>query len=73
MACGFRKWGEIHFPVAGSQSVINFAHSSHKGRGRSVPPKPLFHESVRMLLEKPGPGLYKPQANYEPGTEIYVT
>lgn len=46
--------------------------SFHLGRGRYVPPDPLFHESVRTRMQDPNLK-YKPKARYTPGTESYVT
>ncbi|KAI9455901.1 hypothetical protein BJY52DRAFT_1121569 [Lactarius psammicola] len=46
--------------------------SFHLGRGRYVPPKPLFHESVKTRMQDPKLK-YKPKARYTPGTETYVT
>ncbi|KAH9070710.1 hypothetical protein EDB83DRAFT_359405 [Lactarius deliciosus] len=44
----------------------------HLGRGRDVPPKPLFHESVKTRMKNPIFN-YKPRAVYVQGTESYVT
>ncbi|KAH8993945.1 hypothetical protein EDB92DRAFT_1795941 [Lactarius akahatsu] len=44
----------------------------HLGRGRYVPPKPLFHESVKTRMQDPKLK-YKPRAVYTQGTESYVT
>ncbi|KAH9030287.1 hypothetical protein EDB84DRAFT_1494683 [Lactarius hengduanensis] len=44
----------------------------HLGRGRYVPPKPLFHESVKTRMQDPKLS-YKPRAVYARGTESYVT
>ncbi|KAH8993939.1 hypothetical protein EDB92DRAFT_2064462 [Lactarius akahatsu] len=44
----------------------------HLGRGRYVPPKPLFHESVKTRMNDPKLK-YKPRAAYAQGTESYVT
>ncbi|KAI0248361.1 hypothetical protein BJV78DRAFT_1131702 [Lactifluus subvellereus] len=38
------------------------------GRGRHVPPEPVFHESVRTHMKNKS---YTPKAIYEPGTERY--
>jgi hypothetical protein len=46
--------------------------SFHLGRGRYVPPKPLFHESVRLRM-RDSKCKYKPRARYTEGTETYVT
>ncbi|KAI9444639.1 hypothetical protein H4582DRAFT_2094508 [Lactarius indigo] len=46
--------------------------SFHLGRGRYVPPNPLFHESVKIRMQDPKLK-YKPRARYTPGTETYVT
>jgi len=46
--------------------------SIHFGRGRYVPPNPLFHESVRIRIQDPKLK-YKPRAVYVKGTETYVT
>ncbi|KAI0301178.1 hypothetical protein B0F90DRAFT_1817192 [Multifurca ochricompacta] len=43
----------------------------HFGRGREVPPRPLFHESVRIRMNSPVLN-YTPKAQYEKGTEEYV-
>ncbi|KAI0308353.1 hypothetical protein B0F90DRAFT_162350 [Multifurca ochricompacta] len=42
----------------------------HFGRGRWVPPNPLFHKSVEMHRERNG---YKPRANYKENSETYVS
>ncbi|KAH9070704.1 hypothetical protein EDB83DRAFT_2221677 [Lactarius deliciosus] len=44
----------------------------HLGRGRDVPLKPLFHESVKTRMDDPKLK-YKPRAVYAKGTESYVT
>ena len=44
----------------------------HLGRGREVNSQPLFHESVRTRMDKPVLK-YSPKAQYEKGTEQYVT
>ncbi|KAH8987753.1 hypothetical protein EDB86DRAFT_2949235 [Lactarius hatsudake] len=44
----------------------------HLGRGRDVPLKPLFHESVKTRMNDPKLK-YKPRAVYAQGTESYVT
>lgn len=41
----------------------------HLGRGRQLPPSPLFHTSVRLRMQDPGLK-YNPRAIYE-GTETY--
>ncbi|KAH9065589.1 hypothetical protein EDB87DRAFT_1739788 [Lactarius vividus] len=46
--------------------------SFHLGRGRYVPPNPLFHESVKTRMQDPKLK-YKPRARYTQGTETYVT
>ncbi|KAI0269948.1 hypothetical protein BC834DRAFT_578837 [Gloeopeniophorella convolvens] len=46
--------------------------SIHFGRGRDVPPQPLFHDSVRIRMEDPKLK-YKPKAKYAVGTETYVS
>ncbi|KAN0138084.1 Uncharacterized alpha/beta hydrolase domain (DUF2235) domain containing protein [Lactarius tabidus] len=46
--------------------------SFHLGSGRYVPPKPLFHESVRLRMQH-SKCKYKPRARYTEGTETYVT
>ncbi|KAH9059128.1 hypothetical protein EDB87DRAFT_1791652 [Lactarius vividus] len=43
----------------------------HLGRGRYVPPNPLFHESVKTRMQDPKLK-YKPRAVYAQGTESYV-
>ncbi|KAH9010783.1 hypothetical protein EDB84DRAFT_1541996 [Lactarius hengduanensis] len=50
----------------------NAQDSLHLGRGRYVPPKPLFHESVKTRMQDPKLS-YKPRAVYARGTESYVT
>ena len=42
------------------------------GRGRHVPPHPLFHESVKTRMEHPLLN-YSPRAQYKKGTETYVS
>ncbi|KAI9444533.1 hypothetical protein H4582DRAFT_1806636 [Lactarius indigo] len=44
----------------------------HLGRGRYVPPNPLFHESVKTRMQDPKLN-YRPRAQYVQGTESYVT
>ncbi|KAH8992428.1 hypothetical protein EDB92DRAFT_1797303 [Lactarius akahatsu] len=46
--------------------------SFHLGRGRYVPPSPLFHESVKTRMQD-SKFKYKPRARYTQGTETYVT
>jgi hypothetical protein len=46
--------------------------SFHLGKGRYVPPNPLFHESVRLRM-RDSKCKYKPRARYTEGTETYVT
>lgn len=46
--------------------------SFHLGRGRYVPPKPLFHETVKERMQDPKLK-YKPKARYTKDTETYVT
>ncbi|KAH9979975.1 hypothetical protein BGW80DRAFT_1514339 [Lactifluus volemus] len=43
----------------------------HLGRGRQLPARPLFHESVKIRMDNPGLN-YSPRALYEKGTEEYV-
>ncbi|KAH9059125.1 hypothetical protein EDB87DRAFT_1624822, partial [Lactarius vividus] len=43
----------------------------HLGRGRCIPTKPLFHESVKTRMQDPKLR-YKPRAVYAQGTESYV-
>jgi hypothetical protein len=47
------------------------ANSPNFGRGRWVPPSPLFHKSVKAR-ERDLKLKYKPRARYEKGTERYV-
>ena len=44
----------------------------HLSRGREVPSQPLFHESVKTRMDNPVLN-YSPNAQYEKGTEKYVT
>jgi hypothetical protein len=44
----------------------------HLGRGREVPPHPLFHKSVKTCIENPLLK-YSPRAQYKKGTEKYVS
>jgi hypothetical protein len=43
--------------------------SFNLGRGRRLPPKPVFHESVRTYRERNE--RYTPKAKYQHGTELY--
>ncbi|KAI0250935.1 hypothetical protein BJV78DRAFT_1275572 [Lactifluus subvellereus] len=43
----------------------------HLGRGRELPARPLFHESVKIRMDNPILK-YSPRARYEMGTEVYV-
>ncbi|KAH9985076.1 hypothetical protein BJV74DRAFT_878729 [Russula compacta] len=45
--------------------------SCHRGRGRELPPDPLFHESVRTRMHDKYMG-YSPKAKYKKGSEEYV-
>jgi hypothetical protein len=47
---------------------ISHFHRPHLGRGRLVPPRPLFHTSIKFRMDKLD---YKPRAIYEKGTETY--
>jgi len=44
----------------------------HFGRGRELPSRPLFHESVKTRMSDPVLD-YSPRAQYEKGTELYVS
>ncbi|KAI0275275.1 hypothetical protein BC834DRAFT_921341 [Gloeopeniophorella convolvens] len=46
--------------------------SFHLGRGRWVPPSPLFHESVKIRMDD-AKLKYKPRAKYAKDTETYVS
>ncbi|KAI0293299.1 hypothetical protein B0F90DRAFT_1643195 [Multifurca ochricompacta] len=59
------------FTYLNSQNEWVTYWSIHLGRGRWVPPKPLFHESVKKRMENPKLR-YKPRALYKKGTETYV-
>jgi len=44
----------------------------HFGRGRWVPPNPLFHTSVEIRIDDARLG-YKPRARYQRGSQTYVS
>ena len=48
--------------------VCNCGHSIHRGRGRELPSKPIFHVSVKERMKYLR---YKPKAEYTKGEEVY--
>jgi len=64
------KWGWVS--VSRHLFTILTTCRFHLSRGRDVPSQPLFHESVKTRMDNPVLN-YSPRAQYEKGTEKYVT
>jgi hypothetical protein len=69
---GYHLVVRLHWRNRDVELSLTIDDRPHFGRGRWVPPDPLFHTSVKIRMSDARLG-YKPRARYQKGSETYVS